>query len=815
MIGETISHYRIVSKLGEGGMGEVYLADDTQLNRKVALKFLPRAVASDAGAVERFKREAQAAAALSHANIVTIYEVSTRDERPFIAMAYVKGAKLSEWIDTGPRERAVVALATQIADGLSAAHKADIVHRDIKPDNIVVDAENRATILDFGLAKLEDVTKLTAEGSTIGTYAYMSPEQTRGEEADHRSDIFSFGVVLYEMLAGQRPFRGDHQAALVYSIANEEPTPLRRYLPDVSDELERIVNKAIAKDPKDRYQSMADLHGDIDRMRRAMDTTPGESQLTATASGPAARASGAAPIEQKRGGHARTAVVAVLVLAGFWITTMVAKQYFPSRDANHTASDAERVIESIAVLPLDNFSGPGEDYFADGMTEAVIADLAKIKALRVISRTSVMRYKNTEKSLPEIANELGVQAILEGSVQKADDRVRVTVQLIDAATDEHLWAESYDRDARDVLSLQSQVAADIAKEVHVQVTAEESSQLAADKLSIDPRAFEAYARGRAEWHKRTQTGLETAVREMTRAIELAPNYARGYVGLADAIVVSVQWEWIAPEEGCELAKRYALRALELDPTLGEAYAVLGGVYSGCDRNWVEGIESYEKCTELAPGYATGHQWLSEAYWVTGQVAKARRSMEAAGELDPHSLIVQSQLGYMYSVFGEADRGLAILDGIVAKNPEFGPVYLHRGLSYEVIGEDEEWARDWSRYMRFRGATEAQAQGLLDAFTRGGKLAASEYLVNTPGSTGVEKVAALSRLGRMDEAFAAAFQAIEDVDLTVDRIATINDGSLDRFHTDPRYQEFLRKINMDMFFEDETFNEKLARAKAAL
>jgi serine/threonine protein kinase len=488
MIGKTISHYKVLEKLGEGGMGEVYLAEDTKLNRKVALKFLPAQYSSDESFKARFKREAQAAAALNHPNIITIHEVSEYKGRPYIAMEYVEGESLKDL--TARKELSVheiMDITLQISNGLAVAHQSGIVHRDVKPQNILIGKDSRVRICDFGLAKTRRDIMLTQAGSTLGTVAYMSPEQAQGKEVDHRSDIFSLGVVLYEMITGQLPFKGEHEAAVIHSIVNDTAEPLTRYKSEVPEGLQKTVSKAMEKDLQTRYQHVDELAADLRKLKMELESTK-------------------------------------------------------------TLQSTGKITPSIAVLPFANLSAdPEQEYFCDGMAEDIINALTQLEGLRVVARTSAFAFKGKHEDIREIGRKLSVGTLLEGSVRKAGGRVRITAQLINVADGYHLWSDRFDRDLSDVFAIQDEISLAIVDELKVKLLGDEKEKML-KRYTQNLEAYDLYLKGRYHWNRRTPEALNKAMAHFEQVIRKDPDYALVYAGLADCYSMLEQVLVIPPKE---------------------------------------------------------------------------------------------------------------------------------------------------------------------------------------------------------------------------------------------------------------------------
>ena len=623
MIGTTVGHFEIVERIGSGGMGEVYRARDTHLDRDVALKFLSVATSAGDAARERFEREAKAAASLNHPNIVTIHEFGEHDGRVFIVMELVDGHTLREDIGRGPMEiDRAVSIVSQIAEGLSKAHAAGVVHRDIKPENIVIDGDGRARILDFGLAKPREAADLTKDNSTVGTVRYMSPEQSAGDDVDRRTDIWSLGVLLYELLVGTPPFKGDHEQAIVYSITNEDHPPVTSQRTGVPLALERIIDKMIAKKKESRYHSAEDLLVDLR-------SAGGEAASAARKSRPNYMLIG-------------IATVAVIAIALVW--------FF--RPAPRPAE----VGKSIAVLPFVNMSEQEDDYFSDGLAEELLNVLARVGDLKVAARTSSFHFKGHTGDISDIAKELNVSTVLEGSVRRAGQKVRVTVQLIDANDGFHIWSHTYDRETGDIFAIQQDIANRVVEELKVTLLGEESAQIAKHPTD-NMEAYDAYLLGKHHMAKRTVANLDQAVEYFERAIELDPDFALAYAHLADTYWLIDEYGAATTAETIARMEPLVMKALELDDQLGEVHASLGHLRQ--EQNDPEGTRAgYERAIELSPNYAAAYQWYGIFLGSWGAYpVQARALLRKAVELDPLSSIINNAYASLLTNAGLADEAL--------------------------------------------------------------------------------------------------------------------------------------------------------------
>jgi serine/threonine-protein kinase len=635
---QLLSHYRLVEKLGEGGMGVVWRATDTRLDREVAVKLLPEDLEADPDRLASFIREAKLVAALSHPNIVTIHSIEEAAGHHFLVMELVRGLTLDRIIpeDGLPLPR-FFELGLAIADAVGAAHGRAVIHRDLKPRNIMVDEEGRVKVLDFGLARLHRATRadddhgistqtLSSRGGFEGTVSYMSPEQVHGDPPDHRSDLFSLGGILYEMATGCRPFTGRTVAAVIAAILRDDPPAVTELRPVLPRQLERILRHALQKDPQRRFQSVVDLRNELADLREEI--------------------AGGAPCP---------------------------------------------AIRSLAVLPLDDLAGdPDQAFFADGMTDALISNLARIRALKVISRTSVMQYKGVKKPLPVTARELGVDAVVEGSVLRAGRRVRVTAQLIDAARDRLLWTETYDREVGDVLTLQSEIARGIAQRIEVEVTPQERAHLARAGRRIDLAVHEAYLKGRYFWHKRTAESVRHGLLCFEEAVRLDPSHAPAHAGIADSYIVDGgRYLDVPPKIAYARARAAALRAIELEDSLAEAHNSLAAVLTDYDWDWAGADREYRRSIELNPNYVTAHSWYAEHLSRMGRHAEAVAEARRALELDPVSTFSSMLVAWILYFARRYDEAIGQATKTLELDPEYVTALRILGWAYEESGRLEE------------------------------------------------------------------------------------------------------------------------------
>lgn len=786
--GTRLGHYEITSQLGVGGMGEVYSAQDLLLGRKVAIKILGERTADDTHALRRFENEARAVATLSHPNILVIHDFGVENGLSYAVMELLDGETLRSRIARSPLSwQKAVEIAISIAEGLAAAHSKGLIHRDLKPENIFLTSDGQVKILDFGLARLKPqvtekdlreavtVSKLTESGVILGTVPYLSPEQVRGETADERSDIFSFGCVLYEMIAGSRPFSGTTPSETMAAILRDDPPSLA----EAPLELNRILDHCLQKKREARLQSARDL---VLALRDAL----GSDQNSRVVSRAGAKFT-------RKSAIVTTAIVLVIV-------ALIATFSLPYLRQQKTSPSPSRRFGSLAVLPLANLSGdPEQEYFADGMTEELITNLAGIKALRVISRTSVMQYKGTKKTLPQIAKELNVDAVLEGSVQRSGGQVRITAQLIDAPSDRHLWAQSYEHDLRDVLALQSEVARDIADEIRIQLTPQEQRRLGGSRR-VNPEAHEAYLKGVYQCSKFNLQEFRKGMANLEESIAKDPNYAPAYVALAVFHSMNAtQLFYDPPEEELSKAKTAAFKALDLDEELAEAHTALADIklaewdWPGCERE-------NKRAVELNPGSAAARGEYALYLTLIGRFDEAGIQMSRALQLDPVSAATAQGAGSLYGGADRLEEAIVLLRKALDLDPNFlyahawlGWVYARSGRSEEALVEAEK-----IRTLVPAGQEVGVDSWLIQIYTRTGKRTEAQKLFEIWKQAERQRHVEPYNIADMYAAFGEKDEAFDWLQKSYDKrspsmvylkIDPLTGGLRD----DPRYSELLQRM----------------------
>jgi len=741
MIGQTISHYKILEKLGGGGMGVVYKAQDLKLDRFVALKFLPAELTLDPEAKERFIHEAKAASALQHNNICTVHDIDeTTDGQMFIVMDCYEGETLKKKIEKGPQKIEEAAdLAIQIAQGLSEAHAHSIVHRDVKPANILITKSGVAKIVDFGLAKLAGQARLTKTGSTVGTAAYMSPEQARGEDVDHRTDVWSLGVVLYEMVTGRLPFKSDYDQAMVYLILSEEPQPMTSVRSDVPPGLQSVVTKAIRKDPDGRYQTVTEMLIDLKSL--------GEQ---------------------------------------------------PRDETSRKQPPIERKQPSIAVLPFANLSAdPENEYFSDGMSEEIINALTKVNGLHVVARTSSFAFKGKNEDIREIGRKLHVEHVLEGSVRKAGNRLRITAQLIKIADGYHLWSERFDRAMDDIFAIQDEISLSIVDKLKVTLLEDEKGALA-KRSTENLQAYNLLLQGRYSFHKSTRESLLSAIERFQEAIALSPDYAQAYVEMAVAYHILGLLDHLPSRDVYPKARASALKAIEIDPNAADAYAVLATVNLNYDWDWEAAESAHRKAIQLNSNAANVRVQYAFFLVYHGRMNEALAEMTSAYSLDP--LLAPTYFGFILLRMGRLEEARDQFQKAIESEPDRHYPRWLLGHIDVLQGRYEEGLSKIRRALSLSGnnAIILAELGWSNAVAgkRNEAMRVLEELCERSRREYIGPVLSAkiySALGENDLAFEWLERAYKEYDSSL--VAILTDESLRGLQQDPRFDDLLKKMNL--------------------
>ena len=790
MIGQTISHYRIVEQLGAGGMGVVFKAQDSRLERAVALKFLPEKLAQQPQALERFRREARAASALNHPGICTIYDIGEQDGRAFIAMEFIDGETLRSHIHGKPLPlEELLDLGIQIAEALEAAHAEGIIHRDIKPANIFVTKRGQAKVLDFGLAKLvpKGVASADADsggepsdsnsivGIISGTPSYMSPEQVRGDGLDPRTDIFSLGLLLYEMATGRQAFSGGTGGIIIEAVLTRAPVPVRSIISSVPPKLEEIIDKALHKDRAQRYQHAADLCAELRRLKQDIDSgsrARDEGSESATSSNISRLPLSGEQSSRTSSGHTRT--------------------FRPER--------VSKTIDSLAVLPFENaIRDPEHEYLSDGITASLINILATVPKLRVMAQSTVFRFKGRPIDPQAVGRDLNVRAVLTGRVIQSGGSLRIGAELVDVATGSQLWGAQYDRKPGDIFVIQDEISNEISGKLRLQLTRAQKRRLT-KRHTKDPEAYRIYLKGRHHWNRWTEEGFYNAIEYFQQAVEKDPAYALAHAGVADSYVLLGWNSYLPPKDAFPKAKAAALAALEFDPDLGEAHAPLAAVLWLHDWQWPEAQKEFKRSLELNPAYPTANHWHAEFVMTMGRHLEAIAKMKNSQTLDPLSLIINVAIGWACYMARRYDEALEQLLQTVELDPNYPVTCWMLGQLYRTTGRHELAITEGEKGANLSGGSPLMRAALAHSYGKAGRAKEALQILDDLTKLAKHKYVAPHFFAGIHIGLGEYDQAVEYLEKSYAErshwlIYLHMDPSMDDLRNDPRFQDLLRRVGL--------------------
>ncbi|MDP1675265.1 MAG: protein kinase [Bacteroidota bacterium] len=784
MVGQVISHYKILEKLGEGGMGIVYKAQDTKLDRFVALKFLPVHLAQSELDKSRLLQEAKAAASLNHPNVCSVIDIQEFDGRQFIVMEYVEGSTLREKL---PIQKVQDGLqyAIQIGEALQAAHAKGIVHRDVKSENIMLSSDGRIKVMDFGLAKLKGSLKLTRTSSTVGTLAYMAPEQLHGGDVDARSDIFSYGVVLFEIFTGRFPFRGEHEAALMYSIVNEEPESVLKYREDLNPELDRIIIRTLEKDPADRYQHIDDMVSELRRLQKGSSRIVRPDQMEKSRTSQTINVPLVSSKKINLKNWIAVASIAVLIVA-VWALFL---------------NTPGQKITSIAVLSFQNNSSTADnEYLSDGLTESLIFRLSQLPNLKVSPTSSVFRYKGKDADPITIGSELGVQAVMSGRIVQRGENLTISVELVDVRNNNLLWGEKYERTLSDLLSTQREIAGEIVQKLQLKLSGEEQKTFAKHYTESN-EAYQLYLRGQHHFAKRTKEDILRGIEYFRQAIALDPNFALAYARIAEAYASIPAYPYLSPQEAFPKAKEAAQRALEIDPNLSEAHTQMAYVLAVYDWNWKDSEKEFKRALELDPASSAAHFRYSQMILsTTGRMEEAIVEVKRAMEMEPLDVNIITNMVSIYTFAGQNGPALDLAKKAYELEPNFPPSRWALSQAYFVNGMYKEMASISEEGLKLNPKAQSLLRGAGIAYAKLGRRLEAEDVIRR--FRAIEKTgyimscrlsAIYAALGETEMAFAELDKAFAHRDWDLFRIKV--DPFMDPLRSDPRFNILLKKIGL--------------------